>query len=72
MQINVNENGDKYSGIQKIKYWVTSDNIKTQEEILYSFDYDRETGENISGGALSIYDNSKTDNYYGEVQQQNS
>lgn len=67
VQINVNENGDKYSGIQKIKYWVTSDNIKTQEEILYSFDYDRETGENISGGALNIYDNSKTDSYYGEV-----
>ena len=33
--------GEPYSGIKEIKYWVTADDVKTtNEEVLYSFGYD--------------------------------
>ncbi|MCQ2455521.1 MAG: Ig-like domain-containing protein [Clostridia bacterium] len=39
--INVVEKKDEsYSGINEVKYWVTCDGITTQEEVLYTFDYD--------------------------------
>ena len=40
VRIDVAEKKDEsYSGIKEVKYWVTCDGVKTQEKVLYTFDY---------------------------------
>lgn len=60
VKIDVSENELEtapYSGIQKIEYWVVKDGKEeTQREVLYLFDYTRETGENSNNGKLIITD----------------
>ncbi len=45
-----------YAGIKTIEYWVESDGKETQRQILYSFDYVRDSGDNSNGGTLTITD----------------
>lgn len=49
-----------YSGIAKVEYWVVAGDgekaVETQRDVLYSFDYTRESGENSNGGTLVITD----------------
>lgn len=61
---DVNENSGIYSGIAEIKYEVVAkfggEDITTQSGVLYSFKYDRDTGENSNGGTLTVADVNST------------
>lgn len=51
------KDGEPYSGIARIEYWVIKNHKEeTQREVLYSFDYTREEGENCNSGVLKITD----------------
>ncbi len=54
--IEVNENFDDrvFSGIKRVEYWVVSNNVETIREVLYSFEYSRNHGENSNGGKLVV------------------
>ena len=65
VRIDVVEKKDEsYSGIKEVKYWVTCDGMTTQEEVLYSFDYDMNDyvteGENVPTYAELLHEFTET------------
>ncbi len=64
VNISVNDkkdNNEYYSGIQKVEYWVTADDVETQREVLYSYEYVRNEGPDSNGGTLTIKEKGTVD-----------
>ncbi|MFV0364609.1 MAG: hypothetical protein ACK5LL_16185 [Suipraeoptans sp.] len=50
------EDKTPYSGIKQVEYWVENEGVETQRQIVYDFDYMRDSGINTNGGLLNIMD----------------
>jgi len=53
VQFNVDDRAP-YSGIKTVEYWVENNGVKTQGETLYSYEYERDAGDDSNGGHLVI------------------
>lgn len=54
-----------YSGIKKIEYWVTSDNVETQRQTLYSFGYDGDYKNKAQSWEIIDVNNPSTEQHTG-------
>ncbi|MCD8366132.1 MAG: hypothetical protein LUC83_10080 [Clostridiales bacterium] len=56
VEIEVEEAGTDYAGIQLIEYWIEDGDEVTEPQTLYEFDYTRDAQEGSNGGRLTITD----------------
>ena len=55
VQIDVKED-EPSAGIKQVQYWLYKDGAELKHEVLFSFEYVRNEGENANGGTLTVHD----------------